>query len=149
MKKAWLIAFSCVLASIPGFSQPQSAVSFDLAAILSPPAVTGSCALRPSAEPLTPLAPVRTTGLESACTATASCGSYGTVSCEGASTCSATDRNCPNRGYVICDGVYTYCPICTIEDFCQKCAETNDCRACCRCQGYSPFVCRDECGGGD
>lgn len=43
----------------------------------------------------------------------ADCGSYPDVSCTGASSCSAVDQNCPGqRGYVVCDGSYTYCPSC-------------------------------------
>lgn len=40
----------------------------------------------------------------------ASCGAYGSVNCSGGS-CSAVDRNCGagQPGYVVCDGVPTYC----------------------------------------
>jgi hypothetical protein len=48
---------------------------------------------------------------ESVCTA--DCGEFADVSCEGA-TCSAVNRDCSTntRGYVECNGVYTYCPVC-------------------------------------
>jgi hypothetical protein len=49
--------------------------------------------------------------LESLCTA--DCGEHADVSCEAAS-CSAVNRNCSagEQGYVVCNGVYTYCPGC-------------------------------------
>jgi hypothetical protein len=55
MKKAWFLAFLCALASIPVLSQPQSTGSFDLAAILNPPTVSGPCAPRQSTNLFTPL----------------------------------------------------------------------------------------------
>lgn len=43
----------------------------------------------------------------------ADCGSDPDVSCTGNVSCSAVDQNCPSqRGYVVCDGVYTFCPTC-------------------------------------
>jgi hypothetical protein len=50
-------------------------------------------------------------GMESYCVA--DCGDYPDVSCDGG-VCSAVNRNCSShqRGYVVCDGVYTYCPAC-------------------------------------
>lgn len=52
-------------------------------------------------------------GLDSLCTAQASCGST-TVSCSGSGTCTAVDQNCsadPQQpGYVTCDSVTTFCP---------------------------------------
>ena len=43
----------------------------------------------------------------------ANCSPYSKVSCSGG-TCSSVDRNCSagQRGYVQCDGVTTYCPVC-------------------------------------
>lgn len=47
-------------------------------------------------------------------TCTADCGAYPAVSCTTSGTCSAVDRNCSvgQRGYVECNGAYTYCPVC-------------------------------------
>ncbi|HWM89398.1 MAG TPA: hypothetical protein VN493_01380 [Thermoanaerobaculia bacterium] len=45
------------------------------------------------------------------CTAIASCGTYN-ISCQGnnsTTSCTAVDRNCPQKGHVTCDGVTTWC----------------------------------------
>jgi len=49
----------------------------------------------------------------------ADCGEYADVSCDG-TTCNAVDRNCAadQRGYVVCNGVTTYCPVCPLEPEC-------------------------------
>ena len=63
------------------------------------------------------------TGPNGACWASAACEDGSTVTCNGSSTCTAVDNNCPlRRGYVKCDGSYTYCP------FCATCSrEGNSC----------------------
>lgn len=49
----------------------------------------------------------------------ADCGSDPDVSCSGSVSCQAVDRSCPyQRGYVVCDGYYTYCP-----KVCPQCEE--------------------------
>jgi hypothetical protein len=52
---------------------------------------------------------------KSLCTASASCGPGGTITCNGnnsTTSCSATDQDCSvaQRGSVTCDGVTTVCP---------------------------------------
>jgi hypothetical protein len=71
-------------------------------------------------------------GPESTCWAAATCSGGGSVSCSGSATCSSVDASCPSqRGYVTCDGVTTYCPICRLLN-CTKdgdlCVSTSDCR---------------------
>ena len=52
-------------------------------------------------------------GLDSTCTATATCENGNTVSCTGSSSCQATDASCPvQRGFVKCDGSYIFCGAC-------------------------------------
>jgi hypothetical protein len=68
------------------------------------------------------------TGLEKAlCNASATCNDGSTVSCEGNSSCSAVDSQCPwgEGGHVTCDGVTTSCPACPFncsqaEDECSR-----------------------------
>ena len=103
-----------------------------------------------------PVSAAKRPGMEKAlCSAQASCGSY-TISCQGnnsTTSCSATDRNCPNqRGHVTCDGVTTWCSEpcpgcpsnwCTFEsdcawscfpcDYIYSCSQTN-CTDSCRCR---------------
>jgi hypothetical protein len=56
--------------------------------------------------------------LESTCTA--DCGEYTDVSC-AAIECTARNRDCSiqQRGYVVCDGVYSYCPRCPPPPACE------------------------------
>jgi hypothetical protein len=77
-------------------------------------------------------------------TCTASCGIDHPLTCpSGTTTCSAVDRSCPDqRGYVICDGVKTRCPVCPMD--CDSLLA--DCAAQCgRCPISSfqcnPYVC--------
>lgn len=49
----------------------------------------------------------------SLCTASASCGSEPGLYCEddtNPANCVGVDQNCPQQGYVTCDGVTTWCP---------------------------------------
>jgi len=49
------------------------------------------------------------------CTASASCGSDPGLYCEdhtSPANCTGVDQSCPQRGYVTCDGVTTWCPEC-------------------------------------
>jgi hypothetical protein len=66
------------------------------------------------AAPVAPVPAAKGPGLEKAlCTAAASCGDGTSVYCEGnnsTASCTAVDRNCPERGRVTCDGVTTWCP---------------------------------------
>ncbi|HEX3131313.1 MAG TPA: hypothetical protein VH394_28510 [Thermoanaerobaculia bacterium] len=49
-------------------------------------------------------------GVTAQTTCVADCGNGTSVSTLCGGTCTATDVNCPyNRGYVTCNGVYTYC----------------------------------------
>jgi len=78
-------------------------------------------------------------GLEkSACSASATCSDGSTVSCEGNSSCSAVDGQCPwgEGGHVTCDGVTTSCPACPFN-----CSQAEDqCYHWCYPCPYS-FVC--------
>lgn len=68
------------------------------------------------------------------CTASANCGSGGTISCEGnnsTTSCSSTDQSCPTvRGSVTCDGVTTVCPNSCCPDL-DCAAERADCESTC------------------
>jgi hypothetical protein len=66
------------------------------------------------------------------CDAFADCDDGSFVSCTGSSSCTFFDSACPlERGYVECDGVRTYCPICPFVE-CplngKKCGTDADCR---------------------
>lgn len=82
-------------------------------------------------------------GLEkSSCSAQATCYDNTTVSCEGNSSCSAVDSQCPwgEGGHVTCDGVTTSCPACPFN-----CSQAEDqCYRWCYPCSYS-FAC-DESG---
>ena len=144
MKKAYLIAFCLVLASIPGLSQPQSAASFDLAAILSSPAGS-SCAAQLQSQNQAPERIAPPLDAIQAATCTTDCGMHGTLSCQWTTSCSAVNRNCPARGSVTCNGVTTLCPTCTTADYCYQCTQTSDCVSCCVCAGDTVKFCRDMC----
>ncbi len=93
----------------------------------------------------TPAAKHPAIGEKALCTASANCGTGGTISCSGnnsTTSCSATDQNCSagQRGSVTCDGVTTVCPnICICGDLncsversncatdCSPCAFTFSC----------------------
>lgn len=70
----------------------------------------------------------QTLGTQAVCKA--DCGALPDVSCSGTS-CSAMDRNCGagQRGYVECNGVRTYCPICGCTEGQVRYRTTNVC--CC------------------
>ena len=79
------------------------------------------------------------TGQEkSVCFAAANCGSY-SITCSGnnsVTSCSAADRNCPERGHVTCDGVTTWC-----NEPCIDCDQReNDCAWNCNPCSYN-FTC--------
>lgn len=143
MKRLMLVAFSLVFVAAAGFSQTPSEPLFNVAAILNPFVVTGSCAMRESE--------VRFAAVGEKAECTASCGTYGSMSCPaGTTTCSAVNRDCPQRGYVTCNGVTTYCPSCTTQDHCYECTASGglDCFSCCLCEGDSTVKeCRLRCSG--
>lgn len=96
--------------------------AIDESAPPAPPAPPVPASAEPApADDLTPL---------SACTATATCSTTGgSVFCAGASSCQAVDQNCLNgvRGYVKCDGAYTYCASCPAPAQCSA----KQCRLIC------------------
>ena len=58
---------------------------------------------------------------------TASCGAS-TVSCTSSGTCTAVDRNCPTTpGYVICNGITTYCPACACTNGAKRYTQLAGC----------------------
>lgn len=151
MRKALVAACILALASAAGVAQMPSEAPITLAAILSQPAVTGACPT-PQSEVL--FAATRSgTGLEKA-TCFANCGTDPVISCTG-TTCTGADRNCPagERGRVSCttNGVTTttFCAsTCPITTNCQRCNDTGDCFACCRCDGGTLRECSEVCSGG-
>lgn len=157
MKKAGIVACTFLFIATAGFAETPSKAPLSaqaLAAILGPSAVKTSCALPPSEVLLAAKRPRIGGSLAKAlCTATAACES-GTVYCEGnasSTSCSAVDRNCDfdERGHVTCDGNTTWCPTncpCTDTPVCCRCFRTNDCFACCRCDGGTVYQCSEQCG---
>ena len=151
MKTAWIASCALLVVSAASFAQaPVQAplTSETLAAILGPPAATGSCAPQEGGVVFAAKRP--RAGEKALCNATATCES-GTVSCQGNNSCTATDRNCTFgiRGKVTCDGVTTECPTacpCGSQDCC-ICALLEDCFSCCRCAGHSQAVCNRACFG--
>lgn len=140
MKKAWLVACALALTSSICFAQTPSDTPVDIAAILSPAAVTGSC------DTLQTEMVFAAAALDVTCTT--SCGLHGSMSCPtGTSSCSAVNRDCPNRGSITCDDVTTQCPPCTIEDSCFECTQSGgaDCFSCCRCNGGTFIQCATNC----
>ena len=108
MKKVAL-GFLLVLAALglttsPGMAAPAaSAADQAFLAALAAPVAPVPAAKRPAL------------GGKALCTASANCGTGGTISCSGnnsTTSCSATDQNCSlgQRGSVTCDGVTTLCP---------------------------------------
>jgi hypothetical protein len=86
---------------------------------------------------------------KSLCSASANCGSGGTISCSGnnsTTSCSAADQNCSvgQRGFVTCDGVTTQCPnACPVDcdTLEQNCADScNPCSI--KTFQCSPYRCR-------
>lgn len=81
------------------------------------------------------------------CTATADCWDGSTRYCEGnnsSASCTAVDSNCPGqRGYVTCDGVTTWCPVCETEP-CPEgwCEGEQDCAANCYPCNYT-YTCNE------
>jgi len=160
MKKASFLGCVLLFVSIAGFGQTQSQAPLSreaLAAILGLPAPS-SCAVRPSAQRQAAKHPAAVTG-KSLCDATAICDT-GSVSCSSnasVSNCSSADRSCDagERGHVTCDGVTTWCPnacpppcqgLTGIDRQCCICDTTNDCIACCRCDGGTLGSCSRQCG---
>ena len=111
------LVFPAVAARPPqGGSAPSAADQAFLASLAAP--APGMAAKRPA------------TGVEgkALCTASANCGSGGTISCSGNSTCSNVDQNCSvgQRGSVTCDSVTTQCPnACPCDLNCS--ADRQDC----------------------
>ena len=114
MRRAFLSIGLLLLCCTPALAAPPA----DLAAFLKSLDASGAC---PS--------PIQTAAVQSAAAkkdpgggvianayCSASCGSY-SINCSGG-TCSAADRNCAagQRGFVQCDGAYTYCPVCNCQE---------------------------------
>lgn len=146
MTKVWIVACSLALVSAAGFSQAPSTAPNYLAEILSSSVANGSYDVRQSEEPfIGPLWRIE----KSACTANASCGPYfPNLSCQGTTSCTAMDRQCPSVGFVTCNGVTTSCPACTPQEYCDACTATGSCYQCCRCNGGSGPDCKAECSVG-
>ena len=152
MKRASIVGCTILFLAVAGFAQspdhaPLSGAA--LAAILGQP-TAGPCAAAPAptAVPAVQLA-TGAGSTKSLCSATANC-ETGTVTCSSnvsVTSCSAADRNCAagERGHVTCNGTTTWCP--TVCGICDTCYATNDCVACCRCDGGTPAACRRACIG--
>jgi len=113
MRRAFVSIGLLLLCCTPALAAPPS----NLAAFLKSLNAGGSCP-----------APIQTASVQGAAKkdpgggvtanayCSASCGSY-SINCSGGS-CSAADRNCAGgqRGFVQCDGAYTYCPVCSCPE---------------------------------
>lgn len=117
-----LLAFPALAESPPQAVKALSAADQTFLASLASmraPAATPA-AKHPRTGPRTGSRP----GLEKAlCSASASCHDGSTVSCEGNSSCSTVDSQCPwgEQGHVTCDGVTTWCPACPFN-----CSQAED-----------------------
>jgi hypothetical protein len=83
-----------------------------------------------------------------ACSVTASCGPFGSVSCFAARGCRAAHRNCAvgERGFVNCNGAITQCPPCstTCPEGLRRYVATGNC-----CPGDLREVNVEECYQGE
>jgi hypothetical protein len=140
-----LAALSLLASPALAASPPQAVRMLSAAdqAFLASLASVGAPAATPAAKhPRTGSRAGSRPGLEkSACTASATCRDGSTVSCEGNSSCSAVDSQCPwgEQGHVTCDGGTTWCPACPFN--CSQ-AEDSCYRGCYPCS-YS-FACYES-----
>jgi hypothetical protein len=109
---AYLVLLCCTVA-VPALAADGPVLALDLGTEpLATPAV-GACDA-PLDEALFATSGGKNGGGSSLVTCTADCGPYSDVSCSTNGTCTAVDRNCPSqRGWVTCNGVTTFCPVCT------------------------------------
>jgi hypothetical protein len=154
MKKASILACALLFVSVAAFAQtPQSHPALTqeaLAAILGQPAAS-SCATQPSGVRQVARRPTVLTE-KALCTASVTCPT-GNISCSSntsTSSCTAVNRNCLDneKGHVTCDGITTQCSTpcdCNVysgtQHQCCLCAQTDDCVACCRCDGFTLSYC--------
>lgn len=159
MKRTWIVIGALFLVSSTGSAQTASQALLTpeaLAAILDQPAATGNCP-DPQGEALFAAKRPRLGSerpgsglLKTACTVTANC-NFSTLSCQGNSSCSGVDQNCPIRreGSITCDGVTTSCPACcsgnSKQVACCWCTWTSECYDCCICGGHSTTYCALHC----
>lgn len=148
MRKAWIFACTALFLAAAAFAEtPGVPLTFEtLIASLGQPTASGACATPTSGVLFASKRPTPT----AACTASATCWDASTKACSGGGTCTGVDSNCAagTRGWVTCDGVTSYCPICPCDDtpVCCRCERDGDCMSCCRCAGGSFGACLDECG---
>jgi hypothetical protein len=87
------------------------------------------------------------------CTATANCGTGGTISCSSnvsATSCSATDQNCAvhQRGSVTCNGSTTQCPNacpCSLDCTADRAGCVDSCSPCIAIFTCSLATCTESC----
>lgn len=154
MKKTWIVACALLLVTVAGFAEapsPAPLTGAALAVILGEPAATGSCAPQETGVLFAAKGP-RLGMAKALCDATANCGSGVTRFCEdntSPANCTSVDSNCSigQRGYVSCNGVTTFCPVCPCDGTpaCCRCDQTGDCMSCCRCGGGTFSQCNQEC----
>lgn len=115
-----LVAGCCSLTSTAWATEPPAALALPI------DAGPGQCA-GPAEAKTTAAVPMAATAF-----CQASCSPYSSVSCSG-SSCSAVDRNCSvgQRGYVQCDGNYTYCPACFVAQCLNGAEEWVNWGCCC------------------
>ena len=154
-----------VLAALPA----SAAVPLPAASVVAALHAPSAAALHATGGADLPVAPVYASlgGVhsESACTATAQCGTSSSVSCSGLSTCTAVDQNCSagQTGYAECDGTKHYCSSSCCP--CGTCGATrwHETQSCCaanlhlwyaqQCtssgwQNTGPTDCLVQCNGG-
>jgi hypothetical protein len=147
MKPAWITACVVALTSAAGFAETPNEARLYLALFQPQDTSATTCATAPQA------AGIRFAkagfGEQSACNATAICGTFPQqtfMHCSGNSTCAAWDRDCTvgERGHVVCDGVTSQCQSCS---FCDNCVDYGStCMDCCRCDGATAPFCYSYCG---
>jgi len=128
MRRVLIVGCAVLFVSIAGLAQTPSPAPLSqeaLAAILGQPAVTGE-----PTSPQTEAAAKRPLPVKSTCTATCVDGFH--VTCSGSGTCTAVDgTTCSAGGYVVCNGVTTFC--------------ADTCYVSCRCNGFNEAFCRGNC----
>ncbi len=135
MRRVLILGCAALFISIACLAQTPSPAPLSqeaLAAILGQPAVAGEPTSPRTQEPVLASAK-RPLPVKSTCTA--SCAFSFHVTCSGSGTCTGVDgTTCAAGGaggYVVCNGVTTFC--------------TDTCYVSCRCAGFNEAFCRGNC----
>jgi len=102
----------------------------------------------PEAVPAPELVAKRPAGIGTKAACSANC-EFTTISCPaGTNSCSAQNSSCPSQpgpsqtGYILCDGVYTWCPVCVYSCEAMFAQCESNCDGCVKSFQCSPYSCR-------